>query len=92
MRLVHTVSVTENREVTDDIICNRCGGSCRTRIGNYEGLVEAVVEGGDGALLGDMVRFTFSICEKCLGQIFLTFKHSPERVDLMAPIDEGEES
>lgn len=83
MRITHIETKTEESTVLDDILCNRCGGSCKTEIGNYEGLVETVIQGGDDSKLGDMVRFTFSICEPCLKEIFATFKHPPEVNDLM---------
>lgn len=27
--------------VTEDVLCNKCGKSCKTPIGNFEGLIEA---------------------------------------------------
>jgi len=80
MRISHEEQRVEIVEVVDDIICNRCGESCRhpSLSCNAYGLVEAEVSGGFGARLGDMVRYTFSICERCLEQLFDGFKHPPE--------------
>jgi hypothetical protein len=53
--------------VTDDILCNMCGDSCRNTVcpEHYEGLVEVTVQGEYGAQLGDLVAYTFSMCEPC---------------------------
>lgn len=42
---------------------------------NVYGLAEATVEGGyDSHPLSDMTRYTFSLCEGCLHELFKTFK------------------
>lgn len=77
MKKVHIEKIEVNEEITDDIICNKCGSTCKTKCGNYEGLIETQVYGGYDALLGDMVRYTFSICEICLKDMFDKFKIPP---------------
>lgn len=76
----HTEEKTVEEVVVDDIVCNQCGGTCKDESDmNYEGLLEAVVNGGYAAHLGDRVTYTFSICEFCLEKMFKTFKFPPER-------------
>ncbi len=66
-------------EFIDDIICNNCGESCKDDQNmNYEGLIEADVNGGYASLLGDLVHYKFSICEKCLEKMFKGFKIQPD--------------
>ena len=55
------------KEVTVDIVCNYCNNSLSDNVGNYEGLVEAYIEGGyNSKYSGDGNMYTFSICEECL--------------------------
>jgi hypothetical protein len=86
----HTEQVTIDREVVDDILCNKCGSSLKDENGyNFEGLTDARVCGGYGAKLGDSVEYTFALCEDCLGALFDTFKHPPRR-DAANPWDQKE--
>ena len=75
-----TQKVTVERDITKDIICNCCGHSCiNINECNPEGINELTVTGGYGSnILEDGNRFTFSICETCLGQIIVGFVVSPE--------------
>lgn len=59
-------------------ICNKCGGSlCDDGYYPY-GLVETKVGGGyNSEHLTDLLTYTFSICEKCLRDLFSTFKIPP---------------
>jgi len=78
------VTKTKNVEVeyTDDIICNKCGNSLKHLIStdnppsfNYCGLEEAIVHGTYGSdPLEDCTDYIFSLCEKCLYELFNTFK------------------
>lgn len=78
MKKTHTEERTIEEEVVDDIICNRCGESCRCDAAlNYEGLIEATICGGYGSKIGDFRQLTFSVCESCLIELFETFKISP---------------
>jgi len=67
--------------VIEDILCNKCGESCKTRIGNYEGVIEYSMTGGYDSHLGDNVEFIFSICERCLEKLFKEFKIPPDIKD-----------
>lgn len=68
-------------DVIEDIICNKCGKSCRNHL-NFEGLIEAVCSGGYGSIIiGDETSIKFSLCEPCLGELINSFKHSPSKRD-----------
>lgn len=56
--------------------CNKCGGSCLIKEAkqNY-GLINALVHGGYHSLyLEDCSTYKFSMCEKCLHDLFDSFK------------------
>lgn len=74
MRVIKTRTKTE--EYTDDHICNKCGNSLYDGF-NYEGLTDAYFQCGYGSIIGDGTTVHFDLCEKCLLEIFETFKHSP---------------
>jgi hypothetical protein len=82
MKIFEIKTVTEDRKEVQDILCNKCGNSCRTAY-NYEGLIEASVSGGYDSKLGDMVTLTFSICEDCLPALFDSFRIPPSASDQM---------
>jgi hypothetical protein len=72
------------------ILCNRCG-ECMRPLGTMNeqyphGLEKAEVTGGyDSYHLFDMTTYKFSICEKCLRELFNQFKIKPgveDRIDL----------
>jgi hypothetical protein len=81
MKLTHIInkSVTE----TKDVLCNKCGESLRPPFdsnfpGDYYGLVEVGFSTGYlSKELPDGYWYTFSLCEKCLSELFKTFKHPP---------------
>lgn len=79
MKVSHLETETVEREVVTDIICNKCGNSCKNEDDNCFGLIETQVQGGYAAKLGDMVTWTFSICEDCLKELFDSFKVPVER-------------
>jgi len=63
-------------------VCNRCGGSLAgdadMGFGEQYGLVEASVSGGySSPHLFDCTTYTFSLCEKCLRQLFAKFEVPP---------------
>jgi hypothetical protein len=70
-------------EVIDDVVCNKCGGSCYAGdfgVGEkaFEGLIEAEVNGGYySKRLGDMNKYVFSLCEDCVVELFRSFKINP---------------
>lgn len=71
----------------EELLCNMCGGcmchNIKTRSGTWStndphGLFEAQVVGGyESYHLLDLNRYTFSLCEKCLRQLFIQFKIKP---------------
>ena len=62
---------------TLDIICNKCGQTCKTNM-NYNGLLEVEISGSyDSTHLHDLALYQFSLCEKCLVELFETFVHQP---------------
>jgi hypothetical protein len=76
-----TKKIQQTVEVTDDILCNRCGRSLKTKLDpdgeiyNFDGLAECTVSGGyTSPCLSDMTNYTFSLCEPCLVDIFNSFK------------------
>jgi hypothetical protein len=64
----------------ESFFCNGCGSSLARpgRIEPQGGLIETTVSGGyDSEHLLDMVRYTFSLCEKCMRVLFDGFKVPP---------------
>jgi len=81
MLVTKRVEQTVTTDVVTDVLCNRCGKSCVTgqpfqgRVGNADGLIEVSVSGSyDSNVIGDLVSWTFSLCEVCLGEIVHGFK------------------
>jgi hypothetical protein len=68
------------------ILCNRCG-ECMRPLGTHNeqyshGLEKAEVTGGyDSYHLFDCTTYRFSICEKCLREVFNQFKIKPTVID-----------
>jgi hypothetical protein len=71
-------------EITEDILCNGCGESCKEgdekRLHEeFCGLIETTVHGSYWShYLNDGRKYTFSLCEKCLTELFKTFAIQPE--------------
>lgn len=60
-------------------LCNLCGGSLCEDGHDHYGLYNAKVEGGyNSNYLWDLRRYTFSLCEKCLRDIFNQCKIKPD--------------
>lgn len=61
----------------NEITCNKCANSCVPELAKQDngkdnyGLIEAYFDSEYSSIseFGDMVRFTFSLCESCLKQI-----------------------
>jgi len=84
MKISHIESKEVKQEIIDDIVCNKCGNSCYNKvIGIHDGIIEITLCGGYASKLGDMVEYTFSICESCLLEMFDEFKIKPTIKDLM---------
>jgi hypothetical protein len=63
-----------------DVTCNMCGNTCIDSQGaNYEGLIDARIQGGFDSKLGDGIEYGFSLCEDCLSELFKKFKHPPDK-------------
>ena len=77
---------TQQVEVVDDIVCNRCGGSCMKKIdvdtrppGDFYGVVMAYCPGYMSTdFSDDNSTHRADICEKCVFEFFSTFKIPPE--------------
>jgi len=76
--MLKTRQVKKVTEEIEDIICNRCGESCKRAECGFEGLIEAEVNCGYGSCLGDGSTYHFSVCDKCLKSLFGDFKIRPE--------------
>lgn len=67
-------------EVIESVTCNKCGESCvpdGTTIPH--GLIDAAVDGGYYSThLEDAKLYKFDLCEKCLVELFHTFKIAPD--------------
>ena len=70
------------------IICNKCEGSCSptnssdsAKYGNNYGLINASFTSGYDSIsqFEDLNRFTFSLCEHCLSEMFSTFRIKPKQ-------------
>lgn len=91
MEVLEKVTVTEERTVRRDVLCNKCGQSLRKSMGEFEGLVECYIMGGYASKLGDMVAYRFSLCEDCLQDLFKNFLYDPVVLDDEDPEDVGRE-
>lgn len=76
-----------------EICCNKCGVDLKkyaTNVNNekfcvgYYGLIDAKASGGfESTELRDTFMYRFSLCEKCLVELFETFKVKPEMWNYM---------
>lgn len=82
MRVTKKEIICEERDVLVDVLCNSCGESCLNDIGDFNGLIDAIITCGYGSLIEDDTKYTFSICESCLKKMFDTFKIGPSKTDL----------
>ena len=71
---------TKQVEIVDDIICNKCGESLKVFLGNtgvhdFYGMAEVTVSGGyESEHIEDLTEYSFALCEKCLVELFKSFK------------------
>lgn len=84
-----TKTVKQDVEIIDDVICNKCGKTCmkvlvkESNLKEPYGLVEETVTGGYWSDdLEDLTKYTFSLCEKCLSELFDSFVVPVEKDDL----------
>lgn len=76
------------KEVTEtvDVFCNKCGFSCKDPNGQFCGLIEAEVSGGYGSThLGDGDVYIFSLCERCLLEMFEKFHYPAKQGNYLHP-------
>lgn len=86
------VVVTKEVEQIHEVLCNMCGLSCRGekdnseppyQMGDFLGLIEETVMGGYFSEdFSDGDKYTFSMCEKCLLELFKQFVISPEKEEM----------
>ena len=76
-----TKKVNRKVEAIDNIVCNKCGDSCLIPIGKHTeikestGLIEQTISGSYlSPHLEDCTNYTFSLCEKCLIELFEEFE------------------
>lgn len=70
-------SVMAEKEVIEDILCNKCGKSLLCGM-NFNGLEKVIVIGQyDSTHLVDCQSYEFSLCEGCLVELFNSFKIEP---------------
>lgn len=82
MKVTRQVERTQTVTELTDILCNRCGRSCK-QDPNFCGLLETKVSGCYGSpVLPDAATFQFSLCEHCLGRLFSEFLHAPHCVSV----------
>jgi hypothetical protein len=78
-----TKKVRKTQIVTTDILCNKCGNSLKEKLttdgkwSEFYGLIECQVSGGYcSPVLSDCIIYSFSLCERCLQELFENFKIS----------------
>lgn len=75
-----------------DILCNLCGESTcinvdreslKLKSEDSHGLIKAKVRCGYNSFyLSDLTEYQFSLCEKCLRDLFIKFKIKPDIIDI----------
>lgn len=74
-------------KIDKDIICNKCGKSCKVYLTadkkhtDFEGLLGVEVAGGFGSS-HDCTTLKFDICDECLMKFIKTFKVKPEEIEV----------
>ena len=90
MKITKTEKEIVIKEVIQDVLCNKCTKSLRTHIATAEddgqkiyetyGIVEQTYNGGYCSdPLEDEAKYTFSLCESCLKELFDSFKIPVEK-------------
>jgi hypothetical protein len=81
--MIQKKKINKEVEVIEEILCNKCGESCipgkHDEVYDAYGLIEKTARGGYWSPeLYDDVSYTFSLCEKCLRELFDSFKIPPQ--------------
>lgn len=75
------------QDVNKPIRCNKCDEYCSLtdKLEENYGLLNASFSSGYNSIpqFEDMVRFTFSLCEHCLLDLFKTFKNKPSKHEII---------
>lgn len=71
--MIKTKKVKKVITVIEDIICNKCGASLKAGE-NFNGLDGFVYSEYGSKYLEDGTEYKFNLCEKCLKNLFKTFK------------------
>lgn len=78
-------------DIVEDIFCNLCGMSCKSPMGKYYGLIEAEVFAGyESTHLEDGDVHKFSLCERCLKDMFAKFTYPSFQGNYMFPEGTGD--
>lgn len=69
----------QEEEVVDDVLCNKCGKSCRSKIWDnvFDKLTIKTTGGYNSYYPDDMVTVEFDLCEYCLKDFVESFKINP---------------
>lgn len=73
-----TKIIKQEVEVIDDILCNKCGQSCKIE-GDFYGLIETGFSTGYfSPCLPDGNTYLFSLCEECVAKLMDSFEIKAE--------------
>ena len=75
----HYRDETRAVRVLDDVVCNRCGKSCRVEGGNFE-CASVRVDWGYGSGK-DGTREAWDLCEACHDEVVAAFKIPPDTAE-----------
>lgn len=73
----HTHKETQEVEVVDDVVCDRCGDTLKCSAGNYNGINITGSGAYDSPHFPDMCIVHADVCEECASEWFKTFKTNP---------------
>jgi hypothetical protein len=81
----HTEEQTQTVTINDALVCNKCGctvpADAEGRLSSNEEFgsgVSVKYGGGYHSSIGDGISFDFDLCDRCLWEFVLTFKHRPQ--------------
>lgn len=76
-------------EESETHFCNMCGLSCKSPAGINYGLIDVEVTGGyESTHIQDGDVHEFSLCERCLSEMFAKFKYPSLKGNFLEPYDE----
>lgn len=78
MRVTRKVRVVVRRHELEDILCNRCGESCRLPSGNYNATPLIARGSYDSSFPPDLSSWTLHLCEICLAWLVAGCKIPPK--------------